>query len=165
MDWWSVGCIIFEMLVGDLPFSGATPEDLFQQVLNSEETLSFPSERHISSQAQDIVRRFLSPPKERLGYNGANGSLLFFFLLWLKSVAGVGEIKSHPFFSGIVFDRLHEMEPPFVPEVSDDFDLSYFGGARTSGIPAQLDEPFAEEQLEELVFDPFAKEWDFSVRP
>jgi hypothetical protein len=31
------------MLVGELPFSGATPEDLFQQVLNSEETLNFPT--------------------------------------------------------------------------------------------------------------------------
>jgi hypothetical protein len=57
------------------------------------------------------------------------------------------------------------MEPPFVPEVANDFDLSYFASARTTNIPTSLNEPMVDEVLEPVVFDPFAKEWDFSIRP
>ena len=34
VDWWSMGIILYEFLVGCVPFFGDTPEELFSQVVN-----------------------------------------------------------------------------------------------------------------------------------
>lgn len=36
VDWWSMGIILYEFLVGCVPFFGVTPEELFSQVINGE---------------------------------------------------------------------------------------------------------------------------------
>ena len=36
VDWWSMGIILYEFLVGCVPFFGDTPEELFSQVVNGE---------------------------------------------------------------------------------------------------------------------------------
>lgn len=41
-DWWSLGCILFEMIVGFPPFSAETPREVFQNVLNYKEVLENP---------------------------------------------------------------------------------------------------------------------------
>jgi len=117
-DWWSMGCILYEMLVGVPPFTGTTAEEVFQSVLSSKETLKFPPNQdgsELSEDAKDLIRRFLSPPKERLGYNG------------------IGEIKAHPFFQNINWIALHLMTPPFEPALDDEMDCSYFESATTEG--------------------------------
>jgi len=39
---------------------------------------------------------------------------------------GVEEIKSHPFFAGIDWDRLQDMQAPFVPDLEDETDTKHF---------------------------------------
>ena len=34
VDWWSMGIILYEFLVGCVPFFGDSPEELFSQVIN-----------------------------------------------------------------------------------------------------------------------------------
>jgi len=34
VDWWAMGIILYEFLVGCVPFFGDTPEQLFGQVVN-----------------------------------------------------------------------------------------------------------------------------------
>lgn len=34
VDWWSMGIILYEFLVGCPPFFGNSPEELFSQVIN-----------------------------------------------------------------------------------------------------------------------------------
>ncbi len=95
-----MGCILYEMLVGAPPFTGNSAEEVFAAVLNSKESLKFPQEgNQVSAEAKDLIYRFLSPPKERLGYNG------------------VGSIKTHAWFAPINWPALQSMTPPF--EVSN----------------------------------------------
>lgn len=36
VDWWSMGIILYEFLVGCVPFYGNTPEELFSQIVKGE---------------------------------------------------------------------------------------------------------------------------------
>lgn len=36
VDWWAMGIILYEFLVGCVPFFGDTPEELFGQVITGE---------------------------------------------------------------------------------------------------------------------------------
>ena len=38
VDWWSMGIILYEFLVGCVPFFGDTTEELFGQVITGEDT-------------------------------------------------------------------------------------------------------------------------------
>jgi serine/threonine protein kinase len=54
VDWWSVGCILFEMLVGTPPFSGSSAESVFKNVLGDRVVPFSPT---VSADARDIINR------------------------------------------------------------------------------------------------------------
>ncbi|KAJ8906063.1 hypothetical protein NDN08_002562 [Rhodosorus marinus] len=107
-DWWSVGCVLYEMLIGHPPFCSITPEDVCHRVLNWETYLTFPSEMAVSDEARDLIIKLLCGRNSRLGSSG------------------VEEIKKHPFFRNINWDTILGEEPPFVPQLSSRVDLKYF---------------------------------------
>lgn len=73
---------MFEMLVGYPPFCSETPQETYRKIINFRDTLRFPEECVISSEAKDLVLKLCSDQSSRLGRNGSH------------------EIKAHPFFSG-----------------------------------------------------------------
>mmetsp|Transcript_698 Transcript_698/g.2319 ORF Transcript_698/g.2319 Transcript_698/m.2319 type:complete len:559 (-) Transcript_698:434-2110(-) len=108
-DWWSVGCVLYEMLVGHPPFCADTPQEVCQRVVRWKDFLVFPKQANLSPEAENLLHGLLSEPKDRLG-----------------SVSGVQEIMSHPFFAGIDWDNLEKVAPPFVPVIDHEMDLQYF---------------------------------------
>uniref|UniRef100_H2LLN2 non-specific serine/threonine protein kinase n=1 Tax=Oryzias latipes TaxID=8090 RepID=H2LLN2_ORYLA len=78
VDWWAMGVILYEFLVGCVPFFGDTPEQLFGQVVNDE--IIWPDgEDALPPDAEDLISRLLRQnPMERLG---TGYSLLFLFSL------------------------------------------------------------------------------------
>ena len=90
VDWWSVGIILYEMLVGETPFYAESLVTAYSRIMNHETQLSFPDVR-MSDSAKDIIRQFLSDKRIRLGRDG------------------VEEIKSHRFFQNKDwnFDNIH----------------------------------------------------------
>ena len=118
IDWWSVGVIFFEMLVGYAPFCAQETQEVCFKILNWEKYLQIPPEIKLSNEANDLIKRMISDPNKRLGKNGAD------------------EIKAHPFFKGVDWEHIREtMKPPFVPEIKNDYDTKYFD-------TFEIEEPF-----------------------
>ena len=66
-------------------------------------------ENQISPEVFDLLNRFLTfDPAKRLGSNG------------------IHEIKDHPFFADIIWEKVRDEIPPFVPYVKNDTDTSNF---------------------------------------
>lgn len=108
VDWWSVGTILFEMLLGYPPFYGKDPSSTLKHVMNFKKYLKIPNEAKLSNEAFDLIKKLITSPEERLGKNG------------------VEEIKNHPFFKSIVWDKVHLMTAPFIPKIKNPEDTSNF---------------------------------------
>ena len=107
IDWWSVGVIFYEMLVGYAPFYAEETQEVINKVLGK--IWEVPEEIKLSKEALDFMKRMMSDPNERLGKNGSE------------------EIKSHPFFKGVDWDNIRSnMKPPFIPDIENDYDTKYF---------------------------------------
>ena len=109
IDWWSLGVIMFEMMIGYPPFFSESSTETCKKILDWKNTLNIRPEANISKEAEDILRKLISDPETRLGTNGAD------------------EIKSHPFFKGIDWNHIKEtLVPPFIPELKNNYDTKYF---------------------------------------
>ncbi|XP_052484178.1 uncharacterized protein LOC105793910 [Gossypium raimondii] len=107
-DWWSLGAIMFEMLVGYPPFYSEEPLSTCRKIVNWRTHLKFPEEAKLSAEAKDLIRKLLCNVEQRLGTKGAY------------------EIKAHPWFKDIEWDRLYQIEAAFMPEVNSDLDTQNF---------------------------------------
>ena len=108
IDWWSVGVIFYEMLVGYAPFCSKETSEVCYKVLNWKKFLKIPSKIKISEEAKDLIFKMISNSNNRLGKNGAE------------------EIKKHPFFNGIDWDNIRNSKAPFIPILKNEYDTSYF---------------------------------------
>ena len=109
IDWWSVGVIFFEMLVGYAPFCAQDTQEVCFKILNFDKYLQVPSEIILSDEALDLIKKMINDPGKRLGKNGSD------------------EIKAHPFFKGIDWENIRDtMKPPFIPEIQNDYVTKYF---------------------------------------
>uniref|UniRef100_A0A8C9FG22 non-specific serine/threonine protein kinase n=1 Tax=Pavo cristatus TaxID=9049 RepID=A0A8C9FG22_PAVCR len=108
VDWWAMGIILYEFLVGCVPFFGDTPEELFGQVI-SDEIMWPEGDEALPADAQDLITRLLRQcPLERLGTGGAH------------------EVKHHAFFLHLDWNGLLRQKAEFIPQLESEDDTSYF---------------------------------------
>ena len=108
IDWWSVGVIFFESLVGYAPFCSEETKDVCYKVINWKKFLKIPDDIIISREAEDLISKLINNSDERLGRNG------------------VEEIKAHPFFKDVDWDNIRNTKAPFIPDIKNDYDTKYF---------------------------------------
>lgn len=103
VDWYLLGVLVYEMLVGTPPYFSRSREQLFHNIQYGELTLptglSVPAKSLIAAvRAIQLLER---NPRQRLG----------------SGVRGAEDIKSHPFFSTVNWTAAYrkELRPPVLP--------------------------------------------------
>ncbi|CAI4717069.1 AIS_collapsed_G0045410.mRNA.1.CDS.1 [Saccharomyces cerevisiae] len=132
-DWWSLGAIMYECLIGWPPFCSETPQETYRKIMNFEQTLQFPDDIHISYEAEDLIRRLLTHADQRLGRHG-----------------GADEIKSHPFFRGVDWNTIRQVEAPYIPKLSSITDTRFFPTDELENVPDSPAMAQAAKQREQM---------------
>ncbi|KAK6866584.1 Serine/threonine-protein kinase psk1, partial [Candida tropicalis] len=57
VDWWSLGCVAFDLLTGSPPFTGNNHKKIMDKIVQSKKTLKFPF--YLSLDAKDLLRKLL----------------------------------------------------------------------------------------------------------
>ena len=109
IDWWSLGVIMFEMMIGYPPFYSDSSSETCKKILDWENNLEIRPEANISKDAVDILRKLINDPEKRLGRNGSD------------------EVKKHSFFKNVDWKHIKEtLIPPFIPQLKGPYDTTYF---------------------------------------
>uniref|UniRef100_A0AAY5EVZ2 protein kinase C n=1 Tax=Electrophorus electricus TaxID=8005 RepID=A0AAY5EVZ2_ELEEL len=109
VDWWGLGVLIYEMLVGESPFPGDDEEEVFDSIVNDE--VRYP--RFLSPESASIMQKLLQKnPEKRLGAGEQDAN----------------EVKTHRFFQGLDWEALlaKRLRPPFLPSIKAPADVSNF---------------------------------------
>uniref|UniRef100_A0A663F4Q7 non-specific serine/threonine protein kinase n=1 Tax=Aquila chrysaetos chrysaetos TaxID=223781 RepID=A0A663F4Q7_AQUCH len=134
VDWWAMGIVLYEFLVGCVPFFGDTPEELFGQVI-SDEILWPEGDEALPPDAQHLISCLLQPdPLRRLGAGGAQ------------------EVKAHGFFAALDWTGLLRQKAEFVPHLESEEDTSYFDtrSDRYPHVTSYEDEDTTEDEPVEI---------------
>ncbi|KAJ3866312.1 MAG: kinase-like domain-containing protein [Lentinula lateritia] len=130
-DWWSLGAIFFECLVGYAPFCSDNPGDTYKKIIDWPNYLFFPEEVFISREGEDLIRSMMT---------------------WADSRLTVNQIKSHHFFYGADWSALRHIEPPFVPHLQSSTDTAYFPTDDFGDMPDQLEQVEGISAEKDLAF-------------
>ena len=137
-DWWGLGILLFELLVGGPPFSDPNGNEMatYMNITRGDLTGRFPTSPKVSADACAIIRGLLTVRMAgRLGGVPAcmcsHGALspqvrVAERLGYLKG--GASDVMGHPWLASFDFDGLVNMtlSPPWVPNLSASDDCSYF---------------------------------------
>ncbi len=110
VDYWSLGCMLFEALSGYPPFAGATVDETWQNLRHWEKVLRKPKFEEngyfLSSRTWDLIT----------GLVNAQG----------KRFRSIEQIHKHPYFAEVNFSTLRQKDAPFVPHLEGETDAGYF---------------------------------------
>lgn len=86
IDWWAIGCIIYELIVGIPPFNAPKIEIIWENIRNR--VIEWPEVGYgddcITPEAKDLIERLLTVDVS-------------------QRMQSLEEIKAHPFFAGRLF--------------------------------------------------------------
>ncbi|CAD8044329.1 unnamed protein product [Paramecium primaurelia] len=104
LDYWSLGVILFEFLVGIPPFNDESVDKIFSNILEGK--IEWPDigddpETQISECVYDLLKQLLNLDyKQRIGYES------------------IEQIKKHPFLNSINWNKLRNQQGPIIPRIA-----------------------------------------------
>ncbi|KAJ5919187.1 Serine/threonine-protein kinase sid2 [Penicillium verhagenii] len=110
VDYWSLGCMLFEALAGYPPFAGATVDETWQNLKRWQKVLRKPvyedPNYFLSRRTWDLITKLVAAKETRF--------------------KNITEIHAHDYFAEVDFNHLREQRAPFVPELDSETDAGYF---------------------------------------
>ena len=110
VDYWSLGCMLFEALAGYPPFAGATVDETWQNLKRWQRVLRKPQyddpNYFLSKRTWDLITRLVAAKENRF--------------------KNINEIHKHEYFAEVEFETLRDQKAPFVPELDSETDAGYF---------------------------------------
>ena len=109
-DWWALGIILFELLMGFPPYNGESPSEVFENIVKDRKEAEMNigyNDDQISPEAAELVNVLLERDIN-------------------KRLEAAKKIREYEFFQGVNWDKLREEDAPFVPQVSSEADVTYF---------------------------------------
>lgn len=106
VDWWSLGCVAFDLLTGSPPFTGNNNKKIMDKIISSKKNLKFPF--YLSQDAKDFLRKLLQAnPNKRMDIDG-----------------NFDQLKKHRFFRYIDWVQLEsgnqsDVLPPILPVITN----------------------------------------------
>jgi protein kinase A len=141
VDWWALGILVYEMLIGQPPFWDQNPMRIYQQIVAGH--IRFPSSSHSfhinTTSKQFILALCRTDPTQRLGY----------------IAGGSARVMSHQFFDGVDWDALYykKVSGPIVPRVEWAGDAGNFDDYPDPGAAGESEGergPYTEELKREF---------------
>jgi microtubule-associated serine/threonine kinase len=105
-----MGIILYEFLIGCVPFYAESAEELFSYVVN-DASIEWPADEdwQIDPEAKNLIAGLLQQdPQERMGSQGPQ------------------DVKEHPYLNGIEWNSLLRYKAEFIPQLENEEDTSYF---------------------------------------
>ncbi|KAF1808832.1 kinase-like protein [Eremomyces bilateralis CBS 781.70] len=110
VDYWSLGCMLFEALAGYPPFAGSNVDETWHNLKHWKKVLKKPvyddPNYFLSRRTWDLITRMVAAKTSRFRQ--------------------IREIRTHDYFAEVDWPRLKEQRPPFVPELDSETDAGYF---------------------------------------
>lgn len=104
-DWWSLGVIMYECLVGYPPFYAEDPMSTCRKIVNWKKTLVFPDEAKLTPDSKDLIQRMVCDSSKRLTFE---------------------QLKTHKFFAGLDWNNIRKTKSPIIPSVTNELDTQNF---------------------------------------
>ncbi|KAJ3303830.1 Serine/threonine-protein kinase [Kappamyces sp. JEL0829] len=118
-DWWSLGAIMYECLVGYAPFCSepGREQETCYKIVNWQHYLGLPHDIRLFPATEDLIQGLLTDVSSRYGFE---------------------RLKSHPFFGNLDWDNLRNLRPPWIPPLHSITDTSHFDISDVAGVPQML---------------------------
>ncbi|AJR78672.1 AIC_G0020820.mRNA.1.CDS.1 [Saccharomyces cerevisiae] len=138
VDYWSLGCMLFESLVGYTPFSGSSTNETYDNLRRWKQTLRRPRQSDgraaFSDRTWDLITRLIADPINRL--------------------RSLEHVKRMSYFADINFSTLRSMIPPFTPQLDSETDAGYFDDFTSEADMAKYADVFKrQDKLTAMVDD------------